>query len=372
MAAKDDIIADDIIARTLDLNRFDAATRAKVLEILKRMEEDLIDLLVFNGDALTEASKTDKARLLSQAQRTIAAYYGESADVNSAAMTGAARVEATAMAASLSDAFAAAVGVSLPSETYFATLVKDTMVQKAPSAEWWSRQAGDVAFRFRNEVAYGISQGETNQQIIQRIRGKAAGYETVDGKRVYRYEGGVMTVAKNNAEALVITSIQTAANEARRQTYVENADILKGIKQLSTLDARTSILCVAYSGAAWKLDEKHTPIAPNKLPYNGGTPRHWRCRSIETALTKSFRELGIGIDEPEPSTRASIDGQVAQGTTMADFLERKGKAFSDEVLGEGRAELWRAGKITLPELLDQRGRPLSLEELRAKYEKRPG
>jgi hypothetical protein len=37
------------------------------------------------------------------------------------------------------------------------------------------------------------------------------------------------------------------------------------------------------------------------------------------------------------------------------------------MLGKGRAELWRSGKITLNQLLDQRGNPLTLAELRSQY-----
>lgn len=64
-----------------------------------------------------------------------------------------------------------------------------------------------------------------------------------------------------------------------------------------------------------------------------------------------------------------MDGQVAASTTFEAFLERKGKAFQDEMLGKGRAQLWRDGTITLPQLLDLKGNPLTLAELKAKYVK---
>jgi len=37
------------------------------------------------------------------------------------------------------------------------------------------------------------------------------------------------------------------------------------------------------------------------------------------------------------------------------------------VLGSGRAQLWRDGKLTLEQLLDLSGNPLTLAQLRAKY-----
>jgi hypothetical protein len=37
------------------------------------------------------------------------------------------------------------------------------------------------------------------------------------------------------------------------------------------------------------------------------------------------------------------------------------------MLGKGRAQLWRDGKITLQDLLNAQGVPLTLRELREKY-----
>lgn len=369
-AGKDLQIADELIARSIDILRFSAGERARVFELLKRLEDDLVELLFYSGKNLTDITRADKTRLLQQAQKAIDDYYGQAEGQLSDSLEGLARVEAQATVATLTGAFQAAIVPSLPPEDFFKRLVDDTLIQKAPSAEWWSRQAGDVAFRFKNELAFGLAQGETNAQIITRIRGRAVSWKMVDGERVYEYAGGVMQIARNNAAALVQTSVQTVANEARRATFDENSDYIKGIRQLSTLDSHTSPTCVAYSGAAWKLDADHTPIAPNKLPYNGGTPRHFNCRSLETPITKTFRELGINIDEPPESTRSSVDGQVSAGITFHDFLQRKekqGRQFVDDLLGPGRAELWRDGKITLQQLLDARGRELSLAELRRKY-----
>jgi hypothetical protein len=372
MASKDQQLADELVTRSIDLLRFTASERTQVFEILKRMEEDLIDLLVFGGRALTDAKRAEKAQLLRQAQSVIEDYYEQVSGRQDTSLTGLARAEASFTAGALGDVMHGAIAVQLPPETYFKKLLDTTLIQKAPSAEWWSRQAGDTAFRFRNELAYGLSQSETNAQLITRIRGRATSFTVVDGVRVYEYTGGVMQVSRNNAAALVQTSVQTVAAEARRATYAENDDILKGIRQISTLDGHTTPVCVAYSGAAWKLDAARTPIAPNTLPYKGGVPRHWNCRSIEIPITKSFRELGLDIDEPDESTRSSSDGQIAAGMTMQEFLkrqEKRGPKFVDELLGEGRAQLWRDGKITLQQLVDQNGRPLTLEELLRKYAK---
>jgi hypothetical protein len=63
-----------------------------------------------------------------------------------------------------------------------------------------------------------------------------------------------------------------------------------------------------------------------------------------------------------------MNGQVAGNLSFEDWLADKSAAFQDKVLGPGRAQLWRDGKLTLRDLLNQQGRQMSLEELRAKYE----
>jgi hypothetical protein len=368
---KDDEIADELIKRQIDLLRFSAGQRSVVLRILKTMEEDLIELLYFSGRELSEATRADKARLLKEAQKVIEASYGDISEDLARSLLGLAQVEAGGVAATLGAALQSAIVPALPAAATFKRIVDGTLIDGAPSADWWKRQAGDMAFRFKNAVGQGMAQAETNAQIISRIRGKAVSSRMVDGKRVYTYAGGVMDTSRRNAAALVQTSVQAVANQARMDTFEANDDVLKGYKQVSTLDGHTTLDCVAYSGATW--DVKKQPTGKTKLPFvsprgaTSGTPRHWNCRSVIVPITKSFRELGLNIAEFEPTERAATGEPVAGSTTFDAYLKRKGKAFTDDLLGPGRAELWRSKKITLQQLLDQSGRPLSLAELKRRY-----
>lgn len=350
LGAREQALADNLLGRHIDIFRFDASERQKVLRILKTMEEDLIDLLL--NAQLTEVGRADKATLLRQAQAVIADYYGRAGTEVDRSLGELGRLEAAATGADLKTAFAGLVDVQLPPESYFKKLVSETLIQGSPSAQWWQRQAADVQFRFANEVRQGLAQAETNAQLIRRIRGSAG-------------VPGLMDAPRRNVAALVQTSVATVANSARMASFDANADLVKGVHQLSTLDSHTSTTCVAYSGGEWDMQRK--PINGTKLPFNGGPPRHFNCRSVLTPLLKTFREMGLDIPEPARTTRASSDGQIAATTTFEQFLDRKGAAFTDDLLGPGRAELWRDKKITLQQLLDQTGRPLSLEALQAKY-----
>ena len=85
-------------------------------------------------------------------------------------------------------------------------------------------------------------------------------------------------------------------------------------------------------------------------------------------VLKTWKELGINMDELPESTRASMEGQVTD-KTFADWLKRKTETdptFADRTLGKGRAELFRDGKITMDQMISG-GKPLTLSELKGKY-----
>ncbi len=90
------------------------------------------------------------------------------------------------------------------------------------------------------------------------------------------------------------------------------------------------------------------------------------CRSSLNPVLRSLRELGIAGDEVSPTTRASMDGQVPQEITFNQFLRGKSRTFQNEMLGAGKARLWRGNRISLTQLVDMRGNPMTLGQLEEK------
>lgn len=267
-----------------------------------------------------------------------------------------------------------AVGVKLIdtflTRTQIEKLVSNTMIEGAPSKNWWARQSQAVANNFKDQVRLGMAQGDTLQQLAQRIKGGMRKGERVPGvpgvRGVTAPGRGFLRRATKNAEALVRTSFQQVSNEARREVYRANSGVIKGIQHISTLDSRTTNICSAYAGAAWDLD--YNPIGDISLPYNSGVPRHWGCRSVEAPLLKSLDEI-LGVpDMPKipKGTQSSIDGQIPGDVTFDRWLGGKPESFQNKMLGKGKAELWRSGQITLQDLVDPvTGDALTLSELRA-------
>jgi hypothetical protein len=116
-----------------------------------------------------------------------------------------------------------------------------------------------------------------------------------------------------------------------------------------------------FSGHVYNLETEHGYYTANGIIVHN-------CRSTVIGVARSIAELtGKRASQIAPRTRASMDGSVAQDISFDEWLRRKPKSFSDEMLGKGRAELWRDKKITLQQLLDQRGNPISVRELLDKY-----
>jgi len=369
-----------LLGHGVDMLRVEAEVRARVIALLVSLQRDLVSLLS-NADELSAMNKAAKAELLRQSNALIADYYGRAqlqVDLH-----GIAEVEAQGVRKALSDVLkqvagnAAAevrAGIALPTDNYLRKLAGDVLIQGSPAKNWWLRQSQDTQFKIANEIRLGAAQGETNAQIIRRVVGADAKVvqagptaKAPPGIQIEPGAPGVMPLARKNAAAVVQTSMATVAAAARRETLKLNADITVGIMQVSTLDSHTSLTCIAYSGAQW--DHDLNPINGNDLPYNGGVPRHWNCRSSEVAIMKTLREMGIDMDEPDPGQRASAPGPISAKTTFAEYLKQRGADYQDEVLGKGRAELFRAGKLAPRDLVDMGGQPLRLEQLRAKYEK---
>lgn len=246
------------------------------------------------------------------------------------------------------------IDIALPPKKVLQSIADTALVQGATFGQWFDKLQTTMRFDIDRAVKTGVSLGETNDQIARRILG-AGGEKGSE----------VMPRGRRDAMAITRTAVQTIANEARLATYLENADVIKAVQWVSTLDSRTTLICMARSGKTWTIPG-FQPIG-HEIPWNGGPPAHWACRSTTIPITKSFEELGGEGPDLSPTTRSSMDGQVAADLTFDDFLKGKPKAFADEMLGVGRADLWRAGKITLSDLLDARGVPLTLAELAARY-----
>lgn len=124
--------------------------------------------------------------------------------------------------------------------------------------------------------------------------------------------------------------------------------------------------CAVRDMLWWDLDG--VPQDGNTLPWEA-PPLHYNCRCTTTARLKLFSEQGIDLpDLPlHGGGRASTDGPVKGDTNFDTWFRGRTPEEQNEQFGKGKADLYRSGKITLRDLLDLRGNPLTLAQLKAKY-----
>ena len=370
-----DTLGDKFTSHGVDLQRFDGHQRGQILGLLSELEADLIaKLQAIDPTQPTRAryKKQRLERLLNEVRATISTTYKDINSTMAKEMRGFAEFEQRFVVDTVNGAAGLQIMDAALTSEFLNNIVKEGLISGAPSSEWWAKQSGNLTQSFKNEIRTGMASGESIGDMVRRIRGKATGkrhkyFDPKTGKPKWyvEFSGGIMDTGTRQAEALVRTSVQQVAADTRRELYDANADVVKGIQQISTLDGRTTPVCVAYSGASWDLARK--PINGNTLPYNGGVLRHWSCRSTEIPILKTFKEIGVDLDELPPGTRSSMDGQIAADTSFDDWLGTKPEDFQNDLLGVGKAQLWRDGQITLTDLVNQRGRPLTLAELTAKH-----
>lgn len=355
VTSANDALIDLYMERAIDLLRLEAGTRDKVIGQLDQLETDLVALIA-KIDPSNGRQQVRLASLLKQVRDSIKATYRTNDTLLAREMREVADVEATWTGNAINSAIQVDfVDVGL-SRQYLSTLVSDVLIQGASSKEWWGRQAEGLAQRFTDEMRRGLALGETNGDLVRRVRGT-------------RTTKGFMDLARTSAERLVRASVQATANAAREATYAENTDLITAVQWHATLDTRTSIWCLTR--------DRHLYDPTTHAPKDGAPPwlegpgrLHWGCRSTSVPILKSWRDLGIDENEVPETTRASMDGQVPADQSFETWLGKQTQARQDTVLGSGKAQLWRDGKISFRDLLDQSGRPLTTEQLRAKAAKR--
>ena len=365
-------IASEIVDHTVDLSRVDADMRLHIIGFLQELEEKLVKRLR-NTDLTLRAKQRTKA-LINHVNATINTAYVSISDTQREKLKEIAQLEFNFTRNLINSQIGIDVMAVALTTNQLKRIVDETLIQGAPSKEWWAQQSREYQRRFKNEIRQGMANGESMDEIIRRIRGRAtkrhvSGYVVNKAgnivlKKWTEYKGGITDISTRHAEALVRTSVQTISNQARLDTMLSNDDVVKSIQWVSTLDTRTSDICINLDGKQWTLD--YEPIG-HGYPFPGPTA-HWNCRSTQTPVTKSWDELGIpelaGLEIKKQ--RASMDGQVSGKITYPEWFAKQSQARQVEILGKTKFKMYKENGLTLSQMVDQRANPLTIGELRDK------
>lgn len=187
--------------------------------------------------------------------------------------------------------------------------------------------------KISNAISYAYANGLTNQELVMIIR----------GTRKNRYQDGILQITTRHAKTIAHTGTAIVANQAKQAVIADNADIIKGIKVIATLDLRTSGICRHLDGEIMPIDKAVYP------------PYHYNCRS-------SFEIVYDGYQTPKQ--RASMDG-VVKNQTYYEWLKNQPKAYQVEVLGKKKAKLFQESSVDAFKEFDKNLRPMTLDEIKA-------
>lgn len=181
----------------------------------------------------------------------------------------------------------------------------------------------------------GFTEGKTQQELVRDLR-------------------EIEPLQRHQAASVVRTGTNAISSLSRYQSMLANAELLSGYEWVSTLDGRTSLICMNLDGMVFDF------TGNNPVP-----PAHFSCRSTIIPKVKPEYDLLSDLEGKRPSVGASGAKQVGAKTTYGGWLRKQPASFQDEALGPARAKLFRQGGLSIGKFVNFDGREYTLDELRA-------
>lgn len=358
MATVNEQLRDESIAHALWISRYSTGVANRMVKLLNESDAELTARLLVAMDGLDADSFTvTRLQALLASVRAVnhqaiqSMLQGLSAELNDLAQHEAG-YQLSLFDSLLPDFVTNVhplVGIS-PDTVYVAAMAKP--FQGRLLSEWASNLEADRLNRISNTVRQGFLLGDTNEQIARKVRGHAN----------RGYQDGALQMSRANAASIAKTAVGHLAATARNSFADANNDLMKGKQWLSTLDNRTTQMCRIRDRLKYTLDNK--PIG-HKIPYLQGPGKiHFCCRSTETFILKSAKELGIDVRDIPPAERASMDGVVPGDTNYQEWFSRQSFDRQKQIVGEKRARLIRDGGMSPDEFYTDKGEWLTLAQLR--------
>lgn len=172
----------------------------------------------------------------------------------------------------------------------------------------------------------------------------------------------IMPATRKQALNIARTGIQRAATIAGDEfrSDPKNRRLSKGVQWLATLDVRTCVVCGANDGKWWSYEREDG--AAGLYSERPEMPAHPGCRCAWVDVLKSPDEIGLPGIIWSDATRVSMDGDVPEGTTFADWFDDRPAGQQKAILGPAKYALWKSGELDLDDF-SVAGRARTVAEL---------
>lgn len=345
MPTANEALFDAAVRHQIYLQRLATSTVREILKTLTRAENDILAKLA--REDLTTFSQTRLRGMLAELRKLNKEAYQVLNDRLGKELTGIADYESDFQARLIEKALPIEITMIRPAIENLASIITSKPLGGRFIVDEVRDLDRQTAKRIEQALRIGVLEGETNAEIIRRIR----------GTRALNYKDGIIQRSRDDVERLVRTAITHTTARARDELYTQNSNVVKAWRFVATLDARTSTICISLDGSVHD-------IGTGPMP-----PRHPNCRSTSAPVLKSWKEMGIDIDDAPEGTRASLDGQVPETLTYQQWLKKQPREFVEDVLGKTKAKLFIDGNLPVQRFFDFKGEELTLAELRSKESK---
>lgn len=390
MGAQADLF-DAQLRHHIDVQRLVGSDVARILRLLKKSDADLVKLLEERVDPGDFTSRRFRS-LLSDIRELRAALMKEARSANRQSLLDLADVEQGAGRKMFERVIPVRLDYAVAETSRLVQLIDNQPFAAGTNrarllGDWWDDLTAADSRRITDALQYSALRSETVQQATTRVAQAAK-------------------MTRVNAEAVVRTAANHAANGAREEFFKANSSVIAYLMWSSTLDGRTTEVCMARDGANAPLDSDKWDGVPEphlETPYER-PPAHPQCRSLMIALlsamgiaqlmpdrafvrdtrtrkwrerdfraeasaktegwsTMSDRQRTAVVRDIRQRWAADAIGQVPARTTYAEWLRAQPAEFQNDVLGPARADLFRGG-MPLTKFVDRAGGGLTLKQIR--------
>lgn len=221
----------------------------------------------------------------------------------------------------------------------------------------WKRQEIE---RIAGRISAGYYSGETTTQIAR----------AVNGLKSQRYADGILNLSRANIQGMVKNSINHMSSVAKQEFSQENKDLIIGMRDVATLDSKTSDICKDKDGTVYLFKDygKYHPMPPY---HHGG------CRTTQVPeLSDEFAFLRESRTRPavtENSEGKAVATTVPATQTYYTWLKNQPAPVQNDALGITKAKIFRNAGLSPEEFkqaaTNQFSQGITIEQMAAKNEK---
>jgi len=364
---------DAVIRHQIGLLRVSGSIQKEIIDILDATEKDISEQI------RRRLRKNQSTTRLNALLKTITAIrndaWKKSAEVWRREIIEVAKAEPAFMAGALKTVSPVLLDLAIPDVATLTSLATTKPFEGKVLKDWAKDiKRADLA-RIEQAIKIGVTQGESSAAIARRVVGTVG----------QRGRNGVTEITRRQAAAITRTAVNAVSNQAKREFYVDNGDIIREEVYVATLDSRTTPICRS-------LDGEKFPVGEGPIP-----PLHIQCRSTRIAAIDG-KAIGDRPQKPvteqelvreynrangtQASNRAGLPrghkgqfdsfarqrirqktGTIDANVSYQQWLTRQSAEFQDDILGPTRGKLFRNGDLTLKKFVNRQGDEIPLSSL---------